>query len=260
VSKDNPNRADRASEQEIFRISRPYWNHVGGTIVFGPDGYLYVALGDGGSGGDPHNNGQKLDTLLGKVLRIDVDRRDPGKQYAVPPDNPFVGQPGARGEIWAYGLRNIWRMSFDRETRKLWAADVGQDLWEEIDVIVRGGNYGWRLREGQHKFGDKGSQPRSDLIEPIWEYHHDVGKSITGGSVYRGKKLPRLVGKYLYGDFITGKLWALDYDHQSGRVRGNHPIAGPLHPLMSFGEDRDGEVYFLTEFGKVYRFREKANR
>ncbi len=190
VSKDDPNRADPASEEELLRIVRPFWNHDGGTICFGPDGYLYVALGDGGSADDPMKNGQNLKTLLAKVLRLDVDRKAVGKNYAIPQDNPFAGKADARPEIWAYGLRNIWRMAFDRKTGKLWASDVGQNLYEEIDIIVKGGNYGWSLREGLHPFSTAGVGPRPDLIEPIWEYHHDVGKSLTGGLVYRGQAPP----------------------------------------------------------------------
>jgi glucose/arabinose dehydrogenase len=188
VSKDDPNKADPDSEERLLSVDHPFWNHKGGTIVFGPDGYLYIAIGDGGLANDPYRNGQNLKTLLGKILRIDVDKRDEGKAYAIPKDNPFVGgADGARPEIWAYGLRNPWRIAFDRQTGTLWCGDVGQDLWEEIDLIIKGGNYGWNVREGVHKFGVKGSAPRPDIIEPIWEYHHDVGKSITGGHVYRGR-------------------------------------------------------------------------
>ncbi|MEX2121115.1 MAG: PQQ-dependent sugar dehydrogenase [Pirellulales bacterium] len=255
VSKNNPNRADPQSEQELLRIPQPYWNHNGGTLVFGPDGYLYIGLGDGGAANDPHGNGQNLQTLLGSILRIDVDRQESGKPYAIPPDNPFAGgQRGARPEIWAYGLRNVWRMSFDRETGTCWAADVGQDLWEEINLIERGGNYGWNLREGKHAFGPMGSVPRDDLIEPIWEYHHDVGKSITGGHVYRGRRLPTLVGAYLYADYVTGKLWALWYDEGEQRVVANRPISGNIMPVMSFGEDEPGEVYFMIDKGTLHRF------
>jgi quinoprotein glucose dehydrogenase len=255
VSKTNPNQADPQSEEELLRIPQPYWNHNGGTIAFGPDGFLYIALGDGGSGNDPHGNGQNLKTLLGSVLRIDVDHHDKGKKYAVPQDNPFVGQGDkAQPEIWAYGVRNPWRMSFDRETGVLWLADVGQDIWEEIDIIVRGGNYGWNLREGRHKFGPNGSEPRPDLIDPIWEYHHNIGKSITGGHVYRGKLVPQLVGKYLYADYVTGKLWALDYDAKQKKVVANYSLTGQNLPVMTFGEDEAGEVYFTTPFGMLYRF------
>ena len=209
LAKDDPTRADPASEQELLRFTKPFWNHDGGTIVFRPDGYLYVFHGDGGSANDPYDNGQNLKTLLGKVLRIDVDKKDDGKHYAVPKDNPFVDHKDAAPEIWAYGLRNVWRMAFDRKTGQLWAADVGQNLYEEINLITKGGNYGWNRREGLHPFGARGTGPRPEFIEPIWEYHHDVGKSLTGGTVYRGKRLPELDGAYLYGDYVTGKLWAL---------------------------------------------------
>jgi glucose/arabinose dehydrogenase len=258
VSPNDPNRADPASEKELLRIKQPFWNHNGGTIVFGPDGYLYIGLGDGGLRDDPGRNGQNVGTLLGSILRIDVDNPDAGLAYGVPKDNPFVGQPDARGEIWAYGLRNVWRMAFDRQTGVLWAADVGQDTWEEIDLIERGGNYGWNLREGFHKFKQRGSDARADLIEPIFEYHHDVGKSITGGNVYRGKRLPVLEGKYLYADYVTGQLWALDYDAHKRQVVGNHPIAGNVMPVMSFGEDEQGETYFLTTQGWILSFAEGA--
>jgi glucose/arabinose dehydrogenase len=257
VSKDDPNKADPDFEEEILRIQRPFWNHDGGTICFGPDGYLYIALGDGGAADDPFKAGQRLNTLLAKVLRIDIDKKDEGKNYAIPKDNPFVGKEGARGEIWAYGLRNVWRMAFDRKTGKLWAADVGQNLYEEIDIIEKGGNYGWSIREGLHPFSPAGVGPRADLIDPIWEYHHDVGKSLTGGNVYRGKLIPELDGHYLYGDYITNKLWALKYDEAKKRVVANRPIPDPGQPVMSFGEDEPGEVYFLTASasGKgIYKF------
>jgi glucose/arabinose dehydrogenase len=246
VSKEDPNRADPSSEEEILRVQRPFWNHDGGTIIFGPDGYLYVALGDGGAAGDPFNNGQNLKSLLGKILRIDVDRKDPGKSYAIPKDNPFIGRPDARPETWAWGLRNVWRMAFDKKTGVLWAGEVGQNLYEEINLITKGGNYGWRLRESLHPFGRGGVGPRPDFIEPIWEYHHDIGKSITGGLVYRGKRLPELDGHYLYGDYVSSKLWALVYDAKLKRVVANRPIPDRGQNIMSFGEDEQGEVYFLT--------------
>jgi glucose/arabinose dehydrogenase len=264
VSKDDPNKADPASEEIIMEIPQPYWNHNGGTIIFGPDGYLYVGLGDGGAGGDPHKNGQNLKTLLGSVLRIDVDHKDDGLRYAIPKDNPFVGKEEARGEIWAYGIRNIWRMAFDRATGDLWAGDVGQNIWEEIDIITKGGNYGWNLREGMHPYVDpktdaRGSGPRPDLIEPIWEYHHDLGNSITGGNVYRGPTVPELEGAYLYADYVSGHIWALWYDKGAKRVTANRLILSGSTPVTSFGEDDAGEVYYTTQEGGMWKFAPPAN-
>jgi quinoprotein glucose dehydrogenase len=161
--------------------------------------------------------------------------------------------PKARGEIWAYGFRNPWRIAFDRETGLLWAGDVGQDEWEEIDIVKRGGNYGWNLREGFHKFGPVGSEPREGLIEPIFEYHHTIGKSITGGTVYRGKKIPELQGKYIYADYVTGKVWALAVDPETHQATGNHLIGEGTMPIITFGEDRDGEMYFSTDNHVIYR-------
>jgi glucose/arabinose dehydrogenase len=246
VRPDDPNRADPNSEEELWRITKPFWNHDGGTICFGPDGYLYMAVGDGGSANDPFNHGQDLSKWFGKVLRIDVDHKDEGKPYAIPKDNPFVNRPGAKPEIWSYGLRNIWRMAFDRKTGALWASDVGQNLYEEIDLLVAGGNYGWNIREGLHPFGPNGVGPRKDLVEPIWEYHHDVGKSLTGGTVYRGQRLPELDGNYLYADYVSAKIWAMRYDDTQHKVVANRRIPDPNVPVMSFGEDEKGEVYFMT--------------
>ncbi len=246
VSKDNPNKADPTSEQEILRIKKPFWNHDGGTLCFGPDGFLYIALGDGGLANDPNNNAQNTNRILGKILRIDVNTKEDGKNYGIPKDNPFAGKSDARGEIYAYGLRNVWRMSFDRKTGWLWAADVGQNLYEEIDLIVKGGNYGWRKREGLHPFSTTGVTANDAMIDPIWEYYHDVGKSLTGGNVYRGKQLPELDGFYLCGDYVSGKIWALKYDEAKKRVVANHPIPTSPIAVMSFGEDQEGEVYFMT--------------
>jgi glucose/arabinose dehydrogenase len=260
VSKDDPDKADPESEEVIMTIKQPYWNHNGGTVVFGPDGYLYVGLGDGGLRDDVHGHAQNLKTLLGSILRIDVDHKDSGLQYAIPKDNPFANRNDARGEIWAYGIRNVWRIVFDRETGDLWAGDVGQDLWEEIDIIRRGGNYGWNLREAMHPAtpidprGAKGTPPRPEFIEPIWEYHHEVGKSITGGNVYRGTQVPELEGGYLYADFVSGQIWALWYDTSKNQVTANREILEKGLPVMSFGEDDSGETYFVTQEGGIHKF------
>jgi glucose/arabinose dehydrogenase len=263
VSKDDPNKADPTSEKILLVLDKPFWNHDGGTLAFGPDGYLYIAVGDGGLAADPFGNGQKLTMLLGKILRIDVSGTAGDLPYKIPMDNPFVGKADARPEIWAYGLRNVWRLAFDPKTKVLWAGDVGQDTWEEIDLIEKGGNYGWNIREGFHPFVKKGAKPpaddtkRPDLIDPIFEYHHDLGKSITGGAVYRGKNIPDLDGAYLYADYVAGKLWALWYDPATKKVTANREIPLPKAiPVMSFGEDEKGELYFTTyspEGQGVYR-------
>jgi glucose/arabinose dehydrogenase len=258
LSKDDPTKLDPDSEEQLVRYTkRPFWNHDGGTVCFGADGCLYIVHGDGGAGNDPYDNAQNLGVLFGKILRIDVDHKDEGKNYAVPKDNPFVGTKGALPEIWAYGLRNPWRISFDRKTGQLWCADVGQNLFEEIDLIVKGGNYGWNRREGFHPFGGRGTGRQKEFIEPIWEYNHEVGKSITGGTVYRGKQFPELEGHYLHADYVTSKIWALKYDEKLNRVTANRPIPDPTKPVMSFGEDEAGELYFMTYSPKgqgIYRF------
>jgi glucose/arabinose dehydrogenase len=244
VKPDDPDRADPASEELILAVDQPFWNHNGGSIAFGPDGFLYWALGDGGSSDDPFGNGQKLDTLLGKILRLDVDRRDEGKGYAIPSDNPFVKTPHARGEIFAFGFRNPWQIAFDSATGELWAADVGQDRWEEIDLVTKGGNYGWSGREGTHAFGNRPTVA-SPLIGPVWEYDHQIGKSIIGGFVYRGRAIPELVGAYLYGDFVSGRLWGLKLDATTGKATNLAIPWGGL-PIFGLGSDADGEAYVLT--------------
>ena len=255
VSADNPHQADPDSEEVLLTVPQPYWNHNGGTLAFGPDGYLYIALGDGGYYKDPHGNGQNRQTLLGSILRIDINHQENDLPYAIPADNPFVEQQEtARGEIWAYGLRNVWRHSFDRKTGECWAADVGQDTWEEINIIRKGGNYGWNLREGQHPFGQHASGPRDDLIEPIWEYGREFGKSITGGHVYRGKKVSELAGAYLYADYVSGHLWALWCNTDTGEVTANRTLRTHGAPVMTFGEDDQGEVYFTSPQGDILKF------
>ncbi len=274
VSTSDPNKADPASEEVLLMIKQPFWNHNGGNLAFGSDGYLYIGLGDGGAANDPHGNGQNLKTLLGSILRIDVDNKGAGKPYAIPADNPFLKTPGAQPEIYAYGVRNIWGMAFDPVTKLFWVGDVGQNIWEEIDIIEKGGNYGWNLREGFHKFDVNNAKPgpgrtpaeqnkpdpndRKDLIDPIWEYHHDTdGKSITGGAVYRGQRLPELVGYYVYADYVSGKMWGLKYDEQTKKVVANRPIAGPPGfniPCMTIGTDEAGELYLGDSFGNLWWF------
>jgi len=277
VHKENKNKIDLNSERKLLTIDRPFWNHDGGCILFGPDGKLYITHGDGGAREDPHDNGQDLSTLRGTIMRIDVD--DKSKPYGVPKDNPFINRKGARGEIWAYGLRNVWRMSFDRETGDFWAADVGQDYWEEVNLIVKGGNYGWRTREGFHaspkKKGGllttKHKHPEK-LLNPVIEYPHTPalaaksqfnkhghGLSITGGYVYRGKKIPSLRGAYVYGDYKTGTVWA--FRQNDGMVTEYAQVVGPnpIRLIASFAEDQAGEQYLLgfEGRGRVYRLEAK---
>jgi len=233
----------QASEKQLLVVAQPYPNHKGGMVEFGPDGFLYIALGDGGSGGDPGDRGQNTKELLGKLLRVDVDH---GTPYAIPKGNPFAGG-GGRPEIFAYGLRNPWRFSFDRQTGELWAADVGQHAWEEIDVVKRGGNYGWRIMEGAHCFLPRDGCARDGLVPPIAEYGHDKGRcSITGGYVYRGVRLPALHGIYLYGDFCSGEIFAL--------VEGSQQIVLTTGlQIASFGQDQEGELYVVGHGGTIHR-------
>ena len=252
VTKD-PDKADPASTKVLLEVPEPRGNHNGCMLTFGDDGYLYASFGDGGKQGDPDGNGQNLGNLLGSCIRIDVDRQDKGKAYAIPKDNPFVGRKGARAEIWAYGLRNIWRMSFDRETGLLWGADVGQNGWEEVDIIVKGGNYGWNKREGKH--AHRGGKKTDKMIDPVAEYDRAKGISITGGYVYRGKKLKELVGVYVYADYFTGRIWGLTYDVEKKKVIGNELMAHEQGKyIASFGEDAKKELYACCFDGRIYRF------
>ena len=247
--------ADPATERTLFVQDQPFANHNGGGLAFGPDGFLYIGLGDGGSGGDPFGNGQDFGTLLGKMLRIDVDRAQP---YAVPPDNPFVSRAGARPEIWAYGLRNPWRFAFDRTTADLFIGDVGQNAVEEIDVepAPRGGgqNYGWNLTEGSRCFLPATGCPRDGITFPVVEYTHGDGCSVTGGVVYRGCRMPGYAGTYFYGDFCTGFV-------SSFRIQGGQAVdqrdwtsqLGRRRNLSAFGVDADGEVYVLELGGEIYQ-------
>ena len=241
------------SRREVLFADQPFSNHNGGNLLFGPDGYLYIGLGDGGSGGDPNGNGQNLSTLLGKMLRISP-RPAGSDPYGIPSDNPFVGREGARPEIWAYGLRNPWRYSFDRETADLWIGDVGQNAWEEVDFEPAGSsgglNYGWDLFEGSHPF--EGGSENDDTVAPVYEYPTGDGTcAVTGGYVYRGEDIPRLFGTYVFADFCRGQLEALRL--RDGRVRGHDELGPTVANLASFGEDADGELYVLSLSGPVFR-------
>lgn len=250
----NPNQANSASGSVLFNIHDDFANHNGGMLAFGPDGFLYVALGDEGSGGDPKNNAQNLNLLYGKLLRLNVDGQDPGLQYAIPASNPFSNQAGKRGEIWAYGLRNPWRFSFDRSTNAMMIGDVGQGMWEEVDYqppgSAGGQNYGWNLMEGAHCFAGNPCSS-AGLTLPVAEYSHAAGDcSITGGYVYRGTQSPPLVGAYLYADFCTGKIWTL---RQNGGVWTSELLIDTTINVSSFGEDQAGEVYVVGLGGTVDR-------
>jgi glucose/arabinose dehydrogenase len=269
VSATDPDRADLASERVVLEVPEPFNSNQGGELGFGPDGYLYISLGDGGSNNDPFNNGQNTATLLGKILRIDVNTRSTtgaGRnlkrlEYGIPSDNPFVSEPdtwgglGVRKEIYAWGLRNTWRYSWDRKTGDLWAADVGEKLWEEVDLIVKGGNYGWCVREGAHGF--KPGPPGAQYQEPVIEYphgsnqlsqsqfpRHSIGLCVIGGYVYRGKKYPGLEGVYVYGDFVLGTIWGFRY--AGGKVTDYGTLLQQPKNITSFAEDADGELYVLS--------------
>jgi glucose/arabinose dehydrogenase len=250
----DPNVADSKSGAQLLKIDQPYANHNGGQLQFGPDRFLYIGMGDGGSRGDPENRAQDLGDLLGKMLRIDIGAD--GKPYSIPPSNPFLGNNKARPEIWAYGLRNPWRFSFDRLTHEMLIADVGQDKWEEVHfqrADSRGGeNYGWRLMEGNHCYNPSQDCKKGKLELPILEYDHSLGCSITGGYVYRGSLISGLVGTYLYADYCTGRIWG------AKRTEGNRWVPAELlkteFQISTFGEDEEGELYFADHTsGTIYR-------
>ncbi|MBD3195735.1 MAG: glucose sorbosone dehydrogenase [Candidatus Lokiarchaeota archaeon] len=246
------NRANTTSEKLILSVSQPYSNHNGGQLAFGPEGYLYISLGDGGGAGDPNGNGQNRSSLLGSILRIDVDSGDP---YAIPDDNPFKNNiNGYKEEIYAYGLRNPWRFSFDPNSNLLIAADVGQLSWEEIDIIESGKNYGWNIMEGAHCY-DAPLCNTTGLELPIYEYSHTFGYSITGGFVYRGSKLTSLVGSYIYGDYGNGKIWTLEL--QGDNVISNTLLRDTELKISSFGIDYNNEIYLCDYVsGKLYKISE----
>ena len=258
----NENTINNKSEKIVLEVNEPWGNHNGGTVLFGVDGYLYLGIGDGGSANDPHNNGQNKNTLLGSIIRIDVSGLNEDSPYTIPPDNPLVGKQGVREELWAWGLRNPWRMSFDRETGQLWAGDVGQNSWEEIDIIYRGGNYGWKLREGKHRFKkNKNNEPEGPtFIEPVHEYGRKSGGSVTGGYVYRGKEVPELTGFYIFSDYLSKKIWALFPSEENENVFIAKRIAKSTPvTIASFGETIGGEILICgfpnpySPKGKIYR-------
>ncbi len=249
---------DPGSERKVLEVLQPQSNHNGGMLAFGPDGFLYISLGDGGGAGDQANNAQNTSVVLGSILRINIDT--PGRAYSVPGDNPFAtgqatGLGGGLPEIWAYGLRNPWRFSFDMETGELWAGDVGQNRVEEIDLIVRGGNYGWRLKEGTDCFHPSSGCDQDDFVEPVVSYSHSFGCSVSGGYVYRGSRLPSLHGAYVYGDFCSGIIWGLR--HVNGSVQEQMVIAETSSSIPAFGQTLDGEVYVLTYSPGIFRFVEE---
>jgi glucose/arabinose dehydrogenase len=260
VSTTTPDSIIPSSAYNILTIAQPtgLCNHKGGCLRFGPDGFLYASFGDGGSGGDHFRNGQNKSVLFGKILRLDVDHEANGNHYAIPADNPFANNTeGFKKEIYAYGLRNTWKFSFDQATGNLWAGDVGQDSVEEVDIIKNGGNYGWNVMEGTHCFPQGGFDCDSTgMTPPIWEYlHNGASRSITGGFVYRGSDLPSLIGKYIYGDYVAGFVWALTYDGSAPTT--NQLLINKTSPTItipSFGEDQNHEIYAVGyNNGKVYK-------
>jgi glucose/arabinose dehydrogenase len=253
----NPLIADPDSELVLLEYNQPFNNHNGGQIAFGPDGYLYIASGDGGSGGDPQGNAQNLGSLLGKILRIDVDTTQGLLNYSIPSTNPFVGTSGAEEEIFAYGLRNPWRISFDSANGRLWAGDVGQDAREEINIVKSGRNYGWNVREGKICYFPSTGCSSSGFEKPVFDYKHSEGQSITGGFVYRGNKFSELKKHYLYADFVSGRVWALEAT-SSGKFKKNTQLLDSNILISSFGRTTAKELFVLGyDTGLVYRLKRK---
>ncbi|MGM0485054.1 MAG: PQQ-dependent sugar dehydrogenase, partial [Candidatus Krumholzibacteriota bacterium] len=257
VDPEDSNRVLEYSEEEILLVSQPYTNHNGGMMAFGPDGYLYIALGDGGGAGDPDGNAQNRRTLHGSILRLDVGGSE--QPYAIPPDNPYAGSQEFREEIWAYGLRNPWRFSFDRKSGALYIGDVGQGLWEEIDFQDRysegGLNFGWNIMEGFHCY-QADTCGREGLTLPVFEYGHDQGCSITGGYVYRGSSYPGMEGIYFFADFCEGAIWGMK--NVAGEIEAEVLLDTSMR-IVSFGEDDDGELYVVAIEGEIYRMMPSGN-
>lgn len=256
TSPNDPDEADSESELEILSYEQPHSNHNGGQISFGPDGYLYIAAGDGGSGGDPQGYAQNRSSLLGSILRIDVDQQQGDNQYGIPADNPFAdNDEGYREEIFAWGLRNPWRFSFDPDTENLWVADVGQSDREVIHIVENGLNYGWNIIEGSICYPPGTECDKEGLELPVFEYNHDQGdQSVTGGFVYRGSAIPELTGLYIFGDYISGRIWALEHsDIENPSV---FELIQTGFGISSFGTDQENEIYICGFDGNIYRFGE----
>jgi len=244
---------DSSMETVIFDIPQPYGNHNGGQLSFGLDGFLYISLGDGGGTGDPEGNAQNLSTLLGSILRIDVTGDLNGQRYKIPDDNPFVNQPNARSEIWAYGLRNPWRFSFDKPTGSLFVGDVGQENIEEVDIITKGKNYGWPVMEGSLCYSPAVGCSSSHLTLPVIEYTRDKGCSVIGGYVYRGTRWPELNGSYIYGDYCSGRIWAVNLKRLLEGVPEPRLLMDSDLYITSFAEDLSGNIYILSQNTGIYR-------
>ena len=242
--------ADRDAELVILEVQQPYSNHNGGALRFGPDGMLYLGIGDGGAANDPHENGQNRGTLLGTIIRIDVSAASEQYRYGIPADNPFLGVPGVRPEIFAFGLRNPWRMAFDPDTGDLWVGDVGQNRVEEVSIVEAGSNQGWNVFEGDECFGRQSDCDALEHSAPLATYSHELGCSVTGGVVYRGAELPWLVGAYLFADYCSGRVWALQPGESGWEIAQLEQLDAQI---ASFGVDHDGEVYLLTFDGPILR-------